>query len=106
MGCDYYLITRLDVLYTNDKKEEDLIEIEISRDRMYSWASESDTYTSSEMYAKEKESHESLICVYENHTWLIKNASRIQDYRDLLSENKVNLDQVKSIHRRTFFQNR
>lgn len=106
MGCDYYFITQLSVVYTNKCDQEDFMEIEIERDRMYSSAMETDTSTSSEMYKLEKVGRESLVCVYQNQKWTIQNQNRIDGYCEQLAQNNIDMKTVQSIHRRIYCQDR
>jgi len=106
MGCDYYVITKLSVIYTNDKNEEDIMEIEIDRERAYVSSMETDMKTYRELYEEEKSGRESNVCVYEHQKWTIQNQNRINDYCVWLKENNIDIKTVQSIYRRIFCQDR
>lgn len=98
MGCDYYDCTGL--VYTCNLQGENVSgTIELERIRGYRYSSYSDESDDNSFELPD----ETFTDIYKNNEWLIRRASRIEEYRNLvisdLNENhpefeKLNDDQV------------
>jgi hypothetical protein len=77
MGCDYYIITSLEIEYNNDEKKV----IEISKDKGYIFNDNTDVWDVIEARARRK-------VVYENRVWL-------NNYYDFIENTRIKCEYVE-----------
>lgn len=110
MGCDYYIITELEIVFKTLPKKI----IEIDRQRGYNDYEFNSDYEDNEDSPYKIKSEDKVKLLFLNNSkdsksngmWFIKNKNSIDDYIYMLDQEHINLNDVHQITKITRYQDR
>lgn len=114
MGCDYYVVTILEIFQKSpDGSEEPTIVLEYDRDPRYYPLADYDSNSEGEKRRYQEELHECLRryqrtkVLFQDGEWKISSYDKIDHYKDFIKENgDLDMESISKIVKKTYPQQR
>lgn len=97
MGCDYYEKEYLEITFKNQQKSK-TVTIAKSPSWLFPYDEDNETYDQAlERQMLETEKLHGNKVIYTNNQWSIANQEKIDEYKEILSYKKIDLDDIQTL---------